>query len=98
MRSRKRTRSSSNGSRWNSCGSSEIASQAELAPHADERVDLVRRRQFVRGHEARDRLRVDDAVLALGPVGMFDDPRGLHRPPLMRWGLRRDGHLLKDIL
>src|SRR2546425_13149930 len=84
MRSPRRTRSLSSGSRPNSCGSSEIASQAELAPHANERVNLVLRRQFVRGHEARDGFRVDDAVSALRPVGVFDQARGLHFLQVMR--------------
>src|SRR5437867_1216225 len=74
------------------------ASQAELAPDANERVNLVRRRQFVRGHEAGDGLRVDDAVLALGPVGVFDEPRGLHLLQMMGERRRRDGHLFEDLL
>src|SRR5207245_43388 len=98
MRSPRRTRSSSNGSRRNSCGSSEIASQAELAPHPNERVNLVRRRQFVRGHEARDGLRVAAAVCPFGPAGVFEEPRGLYFLQVMGERRRRDGHLLEDLL
>src|SRR5207244_3417602 len=79
-------------------GRGPAALEPELAPDPNERIDLVRGRELVRGHEAGDGFRIQDAIASILRLRAVDDPGGLHFLEVMGEGGRRDRHLFQDAL
>src|SRR5439155_1346411 len=74
------------------------ALEPELAPDPNERIDLVRGRELVRGHEAGDGFRIQDAIASILRLRAVDDSRSVHFLEVVGEGGRRDRHLFQDHL